>query len=109
MVMRMPALSQDLKSNLSTLKQKIGEVQIDKIVYRQSFETLDEEKGKVNYTSIEVDEKGKSKKESYEFYISDIDKNTIIRKTSGKKLFVSVSINNNQKFIKYYIDHCSFI
>ena len=104
MVMKMPALSQDLKSNLSTLKQKIGEVQIDKIVYRQSFETLDEEKGKVNYTSIEVDEKGKSKKESYEFYISDIDKNTIIRKTSGKKLFVSVSINNNQKFIKYYID-----
>ena len=49
-----------------------------------------------------VDEKGKTAKESFEFYVSDIDKNTIIRKTSGKKLFISLSINNNQKFIKHF-------
>jgi hypothetical protein len=95
--------SQDnLKQNLSLIKEKVGEVQIDKTVFRQSVDILDEEKAKVNYTSVEVDEKGKTIKESYEFYISDIDKNTIIRKTVGKKLFVSVSINNNQKFIKHF-------
>ncbi|MCX6230900.1 MAG: hypothetical protein NTZ33_05095 [Bacteroidetes bacterium] len=98
------ASAQDLKTNLAALKQKIGEVQVDKVIYRQSFDILDEEKAKVIYTSIEVDEKGKTKKESYEFYVSDIDKNTIFRKTSGKKLFVSVAINNNQKFIKYFVD-----
>jgi hypothetical protein len=49
-----------------------------------------------------VDEKGKTTNEKYEFYISDIDKNTIARKTSGKKLFINLSINNNQKFIKHF-------
>ena len=104
LLMNASAFSQDLKTNLAALKQKIGEVKIDQTTYRQSFEALDAEKGKINYTSIEVDINGKAKKESYEFYISDIDKNTIIRNTSGKKLFLSVSINNNQKFIKHFVE-----
>jgi hypothetical protein len=92
----------NLGQNLSGLKDKIGEVPVDKIVFRQSFEVLNEEKGKVNFSVVEVDEKGKSSKNSYEFYISDIDKNTLVRKTSGKKLFVSISVNNSQKFVKHF-------
>jgi len=86
------------------LKGKLGEVTIDKMVYNQSVEVLDETKGKVRYESIAVSEKGESVKSGYEFYISDIDKNTIIRKPSGKKFFVSFWLNNKQKFIKYYKD-----
>lgn len=92
----------DLKQALSTIKEKIVEVPVDKIVFRESLEILNDDKGKLNYISVEVDDKGKTKKESYEFYISDIDKNTIIRKTEGKKMLVSLSINNKQKFIKYF-------
>lgn len=94
--------SQDLKQSLASIKEKIQDVQIDKNTYKQSFEILDENKGKISFVAALVDEKGKTATEKYEFYVSDIDKNTIIRKTSGKKLYISLSINNNQKFIKHY-------
>jgi hypothetical protein len=88
--------------SLSSIKEKVQEVQIDKTTYKQSIDILDENKGKLGFVSEMVDEKGKTAKERFEFYVSDIDKNTIIRKTSGKKLFISLSINNNQKFIKFF-------
>jgi hypothetical protein len=96
------AKSQDkLSQSLASIKGKIQDVQIDKTTYKQSLDILDESKGKLSFVSVFVDEKGKSSKESFEFYISDIDKNTILRKTSGKKLFISLSTNNSQKFIKH--------
>ena len=95
--------SQDkLSQSLASIKEKVQDVQIDKTTFKQSIDVLDESKGKLSFVSELVDEKGKTTKERFEFYVSDIDKNTIIRKTSGKKLFISLSINNNQKFIKHF-------
>jgi hypothetical protein len=97
------AKAQDkLSQSLAEIKAKVQEVQIDKTTFRQSIDILDESKGKLGFVSEVVDEKGKSSKERFEFYVSDIDKNTVIRKTSGKKLFISLSINNNQKFVKHF-------
>jgi hypothetical protein len=97
------ANSQDkLGQSLASIKEKVQDVQIDKTTFKQSIDILDENKGKLSFISIVVDEKGKTVKEGFEFYISDIDKNTILRKTSGKKLFITISINNNQKFIKHF-------
>jgi hypothetical protein len=92
--------AQSLGKTLSDISGKVTEIQVDKITYKQSFDVLDEAKGKVRFVSVEVNEKGSTAKSEYEFFIGDIDKNTIIRKTSGKKLFVSISVNNKQKFIK---------
>lgn len=95
--------SQDkLSQTLAAIKEKVQDVKIDKTIFKQSIDILNESKGKIGFVSVLVDEKGKTAKESFEFYVSDIDKNTIIRKTSGKKLFLSISINNNQKFIKHF-------
>ena len=95
--------SQDkLSQTLASIKDKVREVQIDNTTYKQSIDVLDGNKGKLSFVSVTTDQKGKTAKESYEFYIADIDKNTIVRKTSGKKLFISLSVNNNQKFIKHY-------
>jgi hypothetical protein len=95
--------SQDkLSQSLASIKDKVQNVEIDKTTFKQSIDILDAIKGKLSFVSVFVDEKGKTAKESFEFYVSDIDKNTIIRKTSGKKLFISLSINNNQKFIKHF-------
>ena len=95
--------SQDkLSQSLASIKEKVQDVQIEKTTYKQSIDVIDEKKGKLSFISVVVDEKGKTARESFEFYVSDIDKNTIIRKTSGKKLFISLSINNNQKFIKHF-------
>jgi hypothetical protein len=97
------ARSQDkLGESLASIKEKVQDVQIDKTTFKQSIDILDENKGKLSFISTVVDEKGKTAKEGFEFYISDIDKNTIVRKTSGKKLFITLSINNNQKFIKHF-------
>ncbi len=97
------AKSQDkLSQSLASIKEKVQDVQIDKTTFKQSIDVLDERKGKLSFVSVLVDEKGKTANERFEFYVSDIDKNTIIRKTSGKKLFISLSINNNQKFIKHF-------
>jgi len=97
------AKSQDkLGQSLTSIKEKVQDVQIDKTTFKQSIDVLDESKGKLSFISVVVDEKGKTAKEGFEFYVSDIDKNTIIRKTSGKKLFITLSINNNQKFIKHF-------
>jgi hypothetical protein len=97
------AKSQDkLSQSLASIKEKVQDVQIDKSTFKQSIEIMDESKGKLSFVSELVDEKGKTAKERYEFYVSDIDKNTITRKTSGKKLFINLSINNNQKFIKHF-------
>ena len=102
-VLCIDAKSQDnLSKSLASIKDKIKDVQIDKTTYKQSVEILDADKGKLSLTVSIVDEKGKATNEKYEFYVSDIDKNTIVRKTSGKKLFISLSISNNQKFIKHF-------
>jgi hypothetical protein len=98
-----PTTAQEtLNQNLQIIKEKVTEIQIDKSTFKQSFDVLDEVSGKVLFTSVEVDEKGKSAKESFEVFLSTIDKNTLIRKTSGKKLMVSISVNNNQNFIKHF-------
>jgi len=89
---------------LASIKEKVQDVQIDKTTYKQSIDILDESKGKLSFISAVTDEKGKTTSEKFEFYVSDLDKNTITRKTSGKKLFISLSINNNQKYIKHFKD-----
>jgi hypothetical protein len=91
-----------LSQSLASIKEKVQDVQIEKTTYKQSIDVIDEKRGKLSLVSVVVDDKGKTSKESFEFYVSDLDKNTIIRKTSGKKLFISLSINNNQKFIKHF-------
>ena len=97
------AKSQDkLSQSLASIKQKVQDIQIDKTTFKQSIDVLDESKGKLSFISVFVDEKGKTTNERFEFYLSDIDKNTLIRKTSGKKLFISLTINNNQKLIKHF-------
>ncbi|MBK7710657.1 MAG: hypothetical protein IPJ37_06740 [Bacteroidales bacterium] len=103
MVSTFDAKSQNnLSQALASIKEKVKDVQVDKATYKQSIDVMDEKKGKLSFVSVMTDEKGKAISERYEFYLSDIDKNTITRKTSGKKLFISLSINNNQKFIKYF-------
>ncbi len=95
--------SQDkLSQTLASIGEKVKDVQIDKTTYKQSIDVLNGDKGKLGFVSVEVDDKGRKTTERFEFYLSDIDPNTILRKTSGKKLFVSLTVNNNQKFIKHF-------
>jgi hypothetical protein len=101
-IISLNANSQNLTKTLESIQQKVQDVQIDKNTFKQTIEILDGDKGKLSFVSALVDDKGKTTSEKFVIYVSDIDKNTIVRKTSGKKLYISLSINNNQKFIKHF-------
>ena len=47
-----------------------------------------------------TDSKGKTGTEVYEFHLSDIDKNTVVRKVSGKMLTVNMTTTNQQKLVQ---------
>lgn len=100
-----PVFAQEaLHQNLASIKEKVTEIQIDKITFKQSIDITDEASGRLMFIIVEVDEKGKSSKESFEYFLSTIDKNTLLRKTSGKKLMVAFSVSNNRNFIKHFKD-----
>ena len=57
------------------------------------------------FTYAESDSKGKPIEERYEFYLSDMDANTLNFKVSGKKITIIPASRNKTKFIKYYKDN----
>lgn len=88
---------------LNDLVSKVGNVQADKINYQQTFKVIDSNKGKIEVVVSKV-EGTKSTNYSYEVYLSDIDKNTVVSKPSGKIINIELSIQNNLKFVKEYAD-----
>jgi hypothetical protein len=86
------------------LKDCITNVTIDKDAYTQSIEIENADKGKIQYIRSVTDSKGKSSKEQFIFYSTDIDQNTLVVKSSEKKNLIHFEIANKQKFIRYLKD-----
>ena len=59
-MMSFNANSQDLNKSLASIKEKIQDVQIDKNTFKQSFDILDGDTGKVSFVPALVDKKGKT-------------------------------------------------
>ncbi|HZY24717.1 MAG TPA: hypothetical protein VFE71_02730, partial [Bacteroidales bacterium] len=57
------------------------------------------------FSYAEPDSKGKSIEERYEFYLNDIDPNSINFKVSGKKITINAVTQSKTKFIRYYKDN----
>ena len=89
---------------INDLASKVGIVQADKVTYQQTLKVLDNKKGKIEVSVTMVEGEKKTSNYSFEFYLSDIDKNTIISKPSGKTINVELSVQNNLKFIKVFAE-----
>ena len=89
---------------INDLASKVGNVQADKVSYQQTLKVLDNSKGKIEVSVTKVEGEKKTSNYSFEFYLSDIDKNTIISKPSGKTINVELSVQNNLKFIKEFTE-----
>lgn len=89
---------------INDLASKVGNVQADKVSYQQTLKVLDNSKGKIEVSVTKVEGEKKTSNYSFEFYLSDIDKNTIISKPSGKTINVELSVKNNLKFIKEFTE-----
>lgn len=92
------------QSALNDLASKVSNVQADKMSYQQSLKVLDNAKGKIEVSVTKVEGEKKTSNYSFEFYLSDIDKNTIVSKPSGKIINVELSVQNNLKFIKEFTE-----
>ena len=89
-------------TSLNDLVTKVGTVQADKVSYQQTLKILDQKKGKIEVLVTKVEGEKKTSNYSFELYLSDIDKNTIVSKPSGKTINVELSVQNNLKFIKEF-------
>ncbi len=56
----------------------------------------------LKYTLIEVDEKGKRKELAYEFNVADLDPYVVREETKQDIIYLSLTVDNGQRFIKKY-------
>jgi len=90
-----------LTTNIEWLTSKIGKVDVDKNSYGQTLEHLEDiATGMLRLIISKTDSKGKTGTEVYEFHLSDIDKNTVVRRVSGKMLTVNMTTTNRQKLVQ---------
>ena len=90
--------AQDFDAVLQNISSEINTVESGKKSYQQSIEST--APGVVSLHIDEVDSKGKTKSNVYEFNMADVDKNTV-RSFAKKDVFtVNITINKRQKLIK---------
>ena len=95
--------AQDFDSVLQNISGQISTVQSGKKEYQQSIESP--EPGVVNLHIDEVDSKGKTKSNVYEFNLADIDPNTVRASAKRDVFTVNLTTKKKQKLIKKTIDN----
>ena len=86
---------------IAALKKITSEIKIADEVYKQKFETEDDQ-CKIKFTNLTKDSKGSETEMVYEFIMSDINPVESGIKISGKICGVELSVKNNEKLIKPY-------
>ncbi|MCZ8071034.1 MAG: hypothetical protein ACK5SJ_15645 [Bacteroidota bacterium] len=89
---------------ISWLKTNIGEVTIDQVTKKQSFELAEEgNENKIKLTNTEL-KSSSSVQEVFEFNLSDINPTSVNYEIKGKWLYVTFETNFKNKIIKAYKD-----
>ena len=94
-----------LQKSLDFITKNTTELTLEKKTLSQKINFTEGNGTKSIFTYAEPDSKGKSIEERYEFYLSDIDANSLNFKVSGKKITIISISKNKTKFIKYYKDN----
>ena len=76
------------------------EIPAGSYTYRFNYEYFNKDNCGMRITSIKTDKKGQETISKMEFYLPDIDENTIQFKPTGKYLTVTMITKGSQKFIK---------
>ena len=94
-----------LQKSLDFITKNTTELTLEKKTLNQKINFIPGNGTKSIFTYTEPDPKGKPIEERYEFYLNDIDANSINFKVSGKKITIVPISKNKTKFIKYYKDN----
>jgi hypothetical protein len=69
---------------------------------KQKIELTNNDPCKISFTVSRTDEKGKTMDEIYEFALTDMNKQMVGVKVSGKNVEVSLACKNKEKLVKVY-------
>jgi hypothetical protein len=94
----------DAVSTTGYFRNNIKEISVDEMTVKQTVEPVEGDKNKYKYTLIEVNPKGASAEQVYEFNLSDMNPTSVAVDVKGKWLYVTMETDFKGKIIKYYKD-----
>ena len=92
----------DFESIISELQASLIEVQTGDETYTHEIEMMGY--SVLKYTLVEVDVKGNREEIIYEFNVADLDPYVVREETKKDIIYLSLTIDNGQKFIKEYVN-----
>lgn len=90
----------EFESVVADLQANLIEVQTGDETYTHEIELLSY--SVLKYTLVEVDEKGNREELVYEFNVADLDPYVVREETKKDIIYLSLTVDNGQKFIKEY-------
>ena len=94
----------DVASTTAYFRNNVKELSLDEITLKQAIEPVDGGPNKFKFTVIEVNSKGSSAEQVYEFNLGDINPSSVAVDVKGKWMYVVVETDFKGKIIKYYKD-----
>jgi hypothetical protein len=94
----------DAVTTTAYFRNNIKELSVDELTVKQTLEPVEGDNSKYKYTLIEVNPKGASAEQVYEFNLADVNPSSIAVDVKGKWLFVVFETDFKGKIIKYYKD-----
>ena len=94
------AQNTEFESIVSEIKANLLEVKTGDETYTHELESLGH--SVLKYTLVEVDKKGDREELVYEFNVADLDPYVVREETKNDIIYLSLTVDNGQKFIKEY-------
>lgn len=92
----------DFENVINELKENLIEVKTGDETYSHEIELIGY--SVLKYTLLEVDEKGNREEIIYEFNVADLDPYVVREETKKDIIYLSLTVDNGQKFIKEYVN-----
>lgn len=94
----------DAASTTAFFRSNVKELSVEEATIKQSLEVVEGDGNKFKLTIIEVNPKGASPEQVYEFNLSDINPLSVAVDVRGKWMYVVLETDFKGKIIKYYKD-----
>ncbi|HEX7494816.1 MAG TPA: hypothetical protein VF346_11395, partial [Bacteroidales bacterium] len=92
----------DKQSASKFITENVGDLKSEGKDVKQKIELTNNDPCKISLTISSADDKGKTTDEIYEFGLTDMNKQMVDLKVSGKNVEVTLSCKNKEKLVKVY-------
>jgi uncharacterized protein YfcZ (UPF0381/DUF406 family) len=92
----------DKQSAMKFITENVGDLKSEGNEVKQKIELTANDPCKITYTVSRIDDKGKTTDEIFEFALTEMNKQMVDLKVSGKNVEVTLSCKNKEKLVKAY-------